>query len=151
MQNSRKGFHEIWHGPVLLKCLTRDISGQYQTTVKKEEASIIVGIPTTLRAGRSGVRIPVCERYFCVFYKVPGRHWTHPPSSSMRTVVIPWGQRGRGVKLTSPLHLVESYTSPPPILLHGGDEGETLPFKTKNARRYCMYVDFSSSVARWCW
>jgi len=41
----------------------------------------------------------------------------------MRTVVIPWGQSGQVVNLTNHLHLVQSYTSPPPIRLHGG-EGE---------------------------
>lgn len=78
-----------------------------------------------LRAGGSGSEFRYEKDIFVrIFHKFPGRHWTHPAFSSIRTVAIPWRQSGRGLKLTNHLHLVQSYTSPPPIRLNGG-EGET--------------------------
>ena len=47
----------------------------------------VVGITTTLQAGRSGVRIPVGGRFFAAVQTGPG---AHPASYTMSTRNISW-------------------------------------------------------------
>ena len=62
-----------------------------------------VGIVTRLRAGRSGVRIPVGARLFFSSPERPDLLWG--PSS----LLFAWGKNVRGVSLTSHLHLVPKF------------------------------------------
>jgi hypothetical protein len=87
-----------------------------------------VSIATRLRAGRSGFwgSIPGGGWEFFSSLPRPERLWG-PPSllSNGYQGLFPWGKSGRGVKLTTHLHLVQrskntwSYTSTHPICLHG--------------------------------
>jgi hypothetical protein len=73
----------------------------------------------SLRAGRSGVRIPVRARFSAPVQTGPG---THPASCTMGTGSFQ-GAKRRGVALTTHLHLAPrlrkewSYTSTPPLSL----------------------------------
>ena len=60
-----------------------------------------VGIATTLRAGRSGDRIPVGARFSAPVQTGPG---AHPTSRTMDTGSFP-GVNGRGVVLNPPPHI----------------------------------------------
>ena len=56
-----------------------------------------VGIATELRAGRSGVRIPVGARFSALVQTGPG---AHPPSCTMGTGSFPEVKSGQGVTQT---------------------------------------------------
>jgi hypothetical protein len=51
----------------------------------------VVGIATTLRAGRSGVQIPIGTRDFFSSPKCPDRLWAHPASYPVGTRLLSQG------------------------------------------------------------
>jgi len=85
-----------------------------------------VGIATTLRAGRSGDRVPVGTRFSVPVQTGPG---AHPASYTMDTGSFP-GVKRPGSGVDHPLHLAPrlkreyNYTFVPPLGLRGLFEGE---------------------------
>ena len=80
-----------------------------------------------LRAGRFGDRIPVRDKFSAPVQTGPGSHLA---SFVMCTGSVSWGQSGRGVALTTHLHLAlrvkkeQRYTSSLPLGLHDLFSGE---------------------------
>ena len=72
-----------------------------------------VAIATALRAGRSGDRIPVEERFSAPVQTSPG---AHPASYRMGTGFFPGGKEGRSVTLT-----------PHPLLVLWSRQGRAIP------------------------
>ena len=80
-----------------------------------------VGIVTRLRAGRSGVPIPVRGRSFSFIRKVWTGSGAQLATYPMGTVVICWGKAAVGKVIHSPSAQIKkswSYTSNPPIYHH---------------------------------
>jgi hypothetical protein len=85
---------------------------------------ITLGYGLDVRGSR--VRFPAGAGNFSLHHRVQNGSGAHPASYPMGTrVSFPGGKSGRGVKLTTHLHLVPrskiewSYNSTPPIRLHG--------------------------------
>jgi hypothetical protein len=78
----------------------------------------VVSIVTSLHNGRSGFRIPAGVK-MSLLQDVQSDTGHHPTCYSMGTGAFSQGYDGRGLKLTTHLHLNEwSYTPAPPICLH---------------------------------
>jgi hypothetical protein len=81
-----------------------------------------IGIVTRLRAGRSDVRLPVKKRDFSHRQQFQTEVGAHSASYSVGIGVLSRDKSGRGVKLTSCVHLVQNqwlYSSTSPVCLHG--------------------------------
>jgi hypothetical protein len=105
-------------GPLVKICEKQLLAASCQSAVGRDSS---VGIATTLRAGRSGDRIPVGARFSTPVQTGPG---AYPASCTMGTGSFSGIKRpGRG--LTNHYHLAPmlkkeySYTSTPPLGLHG--------------------------------
>jgi len=65
-----------------------------------------------LKAGQCGIQIPERTRDFSVFHNVHTGSGAHAASSSMGTVILPWGYRGWDTHLHPGLRLRKSGATP---------------------------------------
>ena len=72
----------------------KDFSSSSQEVLSESEQSCIIGLATTLRAGRFGVRIPIEARDFSLHQNVQTSSAAHPASYSLYTGVISCGKAG---------------------------------------------------------
>ena len=83
------------NGCVILNCILKE----------QDDGDCVVSILTRLPSGWSVVRVPAGKRNISFRRNVENKSWAHPASYKISTVVLFWGQSGRGVMLAIYLHL----------------------------------------------
>jgi hypothetical protein len=119
----------------------KPLNVQKPLPVTKHSRRSVVDIVTRQWACRSGVRIPVGERYLSLLQNVHTGSQTHPASYSVGTGTLYRGF-GQGVKLTTHLHLTPrlrtreaTRISTTHVCFHGMNTGDSAFYLSEQSAR----------------